>query len=175
MSNDTALLVIDVQKGMFAEEHPVYGGAELLATIGALLAEARAAQVPVIYVQHNGGPGHPLEPGKPGWPIHPAIAPAEGDPVVGKSTPDSFHETTLQAELEARGIVKLLVAGIQTELCVDTTCRRAASLGYQITLICDAHSTWDSRTLSAAQIIAHHNDALKGWFVTPALASEIAF
>jgi nicotinamidase-related amidase len=160
---------------MFAEDNPVYGGAALLATIGDLVAKARAAEVPVIYVQHNGRPGHPLEPGSQGWPIHPAIAPTAGEPVVGKATPDSFHETTLQAELEARGIVKLIVAGIQTELCVDTTCRRAASLGYQTTLVRDAHSTWDSRTLSAAQIIAHHNEALSGWFVTPKLASEIAF
>jgi nicotinamidase-related amidase len=175
MINDTALLVIDVQQGMFAEDDPVYQGAALLATIGGLLAKARAAEVPVIYVQHNGGPGHPLKPGSEGWPIHSAIAPAVGDPVVGKATPDSFHETRLQAELEARGIVKLIVAGIQTECCVDTTCRRAASLGYQTTLVCDAHSTWDSRTLSAAQIIAHHNEALDGWFVTPKPASEITF
>jgi nicotinamidase-related amidase len=175
MSNDTALLVIDVQNGMFAEDDPVYQGAGLLATIGDLLAKARAAEVPVIYVQHNGGPGHPLEPGSEGWPIHPAIAPAAGEPVVGKATPDSFHETTLKAELDARGIAKLVVAGIQTECCVDTTCRRASSLGYQTTLVRDAHSTWDSRTLSAAQIIAHHNDALDGWFVTPKPASEIAF
>jgi nicotinamidase-related amidase len=175
MSNDTALLVIDVQNGMFAEDDPVYQGSELLATIGDLLAKARAAQAPVIYVQHNGGPGHPLEPGSAGWPIHPAIAPADGEPVVGKATPDSFHETMLQAELEARGIAKLVVAGIQTECCVDTTCRRASSLGYQTTLVRDAHSTWDTRTLSAAQIIAHHNEALDGWFVTPKPASEIAF
>ena len=175
MSNDTALLVIDVQSGMFAEDDPVYQGAELLATIGDLLAKARAAEAPVIYIQHNGGPGHPLEPGSAGWPIHPAIAPAAGEPVIGKATPDWFHETTLQAELEARGIVKLVVAGIQTEICVDTTCRRAASLGYQTTLVRDAHSTWDSRTLSAVQIIAHHNDTLDGWFVTPKPASEIAF
>jgi len=175
MSNDTALLVIDVQNGMFAEDDPVYQGAELLATIGDLLAKARAADAAVIYVQHNGGPGHPLEPGSAGWPIHPAIAPAAGEPVITKSTPDSFHETRLQAELEARGVVKLVVAGIQTEICVDTTCRRAASLGYQTTLVRDAHSTWDSRTLSAVQIIAHHNDTLDGWFVTPKPASEIAF
>jgi nicotinamidase-related amidase len=175
MSSDTALLVIDVQNGMFAEDDPVYQGTELLAKIGDLLAKARAAQVPVIYIQHNGGPGHPLEPGSAGWPIHPAITPADDEPVVGKATPDSFHETTLQAELEARGIVKLVIAGIQTECCVDTTCRRAASLGYQTTLVRDAHSTWDSRTLSAAQIIAHHNEALDGWFVTPKPASEIAF
>src|SRR5215218_5968074 len=93
MCSDTALLVIDVQNGMFAEDHPVYQGAGLLATIGDLRPKARAAQVPVIYIQHNGDLGHLLEPGGAGWPIHPAIAPAEGEPVIGKATPDAFHET----------------------------------------------------------------------------------
>ncbi len=83
--------------------------------------------------------------------------------------------SSTMAELAARGIAKLVVAGIQTECCVDTTCRRASSLGYQTTLVRDAHSTWDSRTLSAAQIITHHNEALDGWFVTPKPSSEIAF
>jgi nicotinamidase-related amidase len=175
VTNDTALLVIDVQNGMFAEDDPVYQSTELLATIGDLIARARAADAPVIYVQHNGGPGDSLEPGSAGWPIHPAIAPADGEPVVGKWTPDSFHETSLQRELTARDVKKLVIAGIQTECCVDTTCRRASSLGYEITLAADAHSTWDSQTLSAAQIIAHHNAALDGWFVTPKPASAIAF
>src|SRR5262245_52137198 len=175
MPTDTALLIIDVQKGMFSEDDPVYDGENLLTKLNTLITQARAAGTPVIYVQHNGSSGDPLEPGTEGWPIHPAIEPADGEPVVGKWTPDSFHETSLQQELEARGIKKLVIAGIQTECCVDTTCRRAMSLGYETTLVKDAHSTWNSRTLTAPQIIAHHNDALNGWFVTPRAASEIAF
>ncbi|HET9221811.1 MAG TPA: cysteine hydrolase family protein [Roseiflexaceae bacterium] len=175
MAQHTALLVIDVQNGMFAEDDPVYLGNSLLATIGDLISKARAADVPVIYVQHHGGPGHPLQPGSDAWRIHPAIAPVEGELIVGKREPDAFFETTLQQELASRNIRKLIITGIQTELCVDTTCRRAASLDYEIILVADGHSTWDSRTLSAAQIIAHHNDTLKGWFATPKPAIEIAF
>ena len=73
MQSDTALLIIDVQLGMFEESDPVYRGDELLATINDLITRARSAGVPVIYVQHSGGDGHLLEPGSPGWPIHPAI------------------------------------------------------------------------------------------------------
>ncbi len=175
MPTDTALLVIDVQKGMFLEDDPVYDGENLLGKISTLIAQARTSGVPVIYVQHNGPEGDSLKKGTEGWPIHPAIAPALGEPVVEKWTPDSFHETTLQQELESRGIKNLVVAGIQTECCVDTTCRRAMTLGYKTTLVKDAHSTWNSRTLTAPQIIAHTNDALNGWFVTPKAASEIAF
>jgi nicotinamidase-related amidase len=70
MSTDTALLVIDVQKGMFSEDDPVYDGENLLSKISTLITQARASGIPVIYVQHNGRPGDPLEPGTYGWPIH---------------------------------------------------------------------------------------------------------
>src|SRR5262245_41008523 len=111
MPNDTALLVVDVQKGMFGPEETVYGGDDVLAKISTLIARGRTADVPVIYVHDNGTPGDPLEPGMAGWPIHPAIEPTSGEPVVGKRTPDSFHETSLQQELQTRGIRKLIIAG----------------------------------------------------------------
>jgi len=62
--------------------------------------------------------------------------------------------------------------GAQTEVCVDTTCRRAFSLGFEVTLVSDGHSTWDNATLSADQIIRHTNDTLAGWFVRLARVDE---
>jgi nicotinamidase-related amidase len=175
MPGDAALLMIDVQLGMFAESDPVCNGEVLLTTISDLIARARTASIPIIYVQHSGGENHLLHPSAPGWPIHPAIAPAERDLVIHKHHPDSFQETNLQHELEQRGIKHLIVAGIQTEYCVDTTCRRAYSLGYNVTLVQDAHSTWDTENLKATQIIAHHNQVLGGWFVVLKAAREIGF
>jgi len=175
MPSDSALLIIDVQKGMFAENDPVYNSDALLTTLGDLIARARTASVPVIYIQHSGGEKHPLHPSAPGWPIHPAIAPADGELIVHKHYPDSFQETDLQHELEERGVKHLIVAGIQTEYCVDTTCRRAYSLGYDVTLVQDAHSTWNTENLKATQIIAHHNQTLGGWFVALKAAREIEF
>src|SRR5512137_486123 len=133
MPGDTALLIIDVQLGMFAENDQVYNSGALLTTLGDLITRARVAGVPVIYIQHSGGENHPLHPSAPGWPIHPAITPADDELIVHKRHPDSFQETNLQHELEKRGIKRLIVAGIQTEYCVDTTCRRAYSLGYDMT------------------------------------------
>ena len=89
------------------------------------------------------------------------------------SLPGRLYGTTLREELAARGITKLVLAGIQTELCVDTTCRHVCSLNYDVTLVADAHSTWDRESLSAARIIAHHNSLLGGWFATIKLASEV--
>ena len=91
-SNDTALLVIDVQAGNFEESAPDYGGSDLLAKISHLIARARAAGVPVVYVQHCGPEGAIDQPGTPGWEIHPAIAPKEGDVVVQKRHSDAFQE-----------------------------------------------------------------------------------
>ncbi len=154
---------------------PVYGGKELLARVASLLSKARAAQVPIFFVQHNGGKGHPLEPGTAGWPIHPAIVPLQRDVVIQKLFSDSFKDTPLHHQLQTLGVSRLIVAGIQTEFCVDTTCRRAFSLGYDVTLVSDAHSTWDTSVLSADQIIAHHNKTLGVTFVTLKRESEILF
>src|SRR5450631_2618238 len=98
-----------------------------MARIATLLEKARAAQTPVIYVQHDGPAGHGLEVGTPGWQIHPIIAPQPTEPVVHKRASDSFYKTTLQQELTARGIQHLIIVGGQTEYCVDTTARRATT------------------------------------------------
>jgi nicotinamidase-related amidase len=94
---------------------------------------------------------------------------------IEKNHPDSFHKTSLQQELDARNIKQIVIAGIQSEVCIDATCRRAYSLGYEITLVKDGHSTYDSDFLSASQIIAHHNHVLGQWFVDVRKASEIKF
>ena len=87
----------------------------------------------------------------------------------------SSPRARLHRELRSRGIMRLVVAGLQTEYCVDTTCRRAYSLGYEIILVGDAHRTWDSDSLSASQIIDHHNNVLGGWFATLRKNEEITF
>ena len=173
--SDIALLVIDMQVGNFDEPDPIYKGNELLAKVKSLIARARSAQAQIVYVQNNGRSGDPDAYGTPGWEIHPSIQPVEGEVVVQKQTPDAFHETNLHRELNSRGIKKLIIAGLQTEYCIDTTCRRAFSLGYAVVLVKDTHSTWGSASLRAQQIIEHHNNVLGGWFATLKNESEIEF
>jgi len=170
-----ALLVIDLQLGMFNGERiaPIHAGDMLLAHVQTLLSQARQSRTRVIFVRHAGGPGHLLEYGTPNWAIHPSIAPQPGEPIVDKRTPDAFHQTTLHAELATTGIIRLIVAGAQSEVCVDTTCRRAFSSGFEVTLVADAHSTWDNDTLSADQIIRHTNETLAGWFVQLVQTAEV--
>lgn len=161
MPTHDALLVIDVQVAMFDEADPVHQGDVLLERIQNLISKARQKGYSIIYIQHSEGAGSPLERGTPGWAIHPSIAPIAGDLVVEKQTPDSFHETDLHLKLQENQVTELILAGMQTEVCVDTTCRRAFSLGYAVTLVGDAHSTWHSNSLKADQIIEHHNTVLR--------------
>lgn len=155
----TALVIIDMQAVLERwEDDPRVAGT--LLTIRGLLDRARATGTPVVFVQHDGGPGHPLEVGTPGWAIHPAIAPRLGEPVVRKRAADAFYKTELRETLSALGITHLVVTGTQTEECVDTTCRRALSEGYDVTLVADGHTTGDREDMTAARIIAHHNDVL---------------
>ncbi len=162
MTRESALLIIDVQVGII-DGLGAYRGREVVGQISNLRSEARAASLPVIFVQHDGEKGHPLEVGIRGWEIHPEIPPQEGDLIIRKRASDSFFETTLQRELELRGIKHLIITGCMTEYCVDTTSRRAVSLGYDVTLVSDAHTTVDNKLLTAAQVIAHHNALLDGF------------
>ena len=159
--NHTALLIIDVQVNMFAEGSSVFEGEKILNTIRRLIAQARNAHLPIIYVQNNGNEGDPDMPGTPGWQIHPVVTPEKGDIIIQKHTPDSFHETNLQSELESRQIRNLIVAGMQTDFCINATCRQAHELGYDVILVQDAHSTYDDGELTASQIIAQYNDELR--------------
>ena len=175
MSTDTALVVIDAQIGVVGE---AYHHDEVLENIHLLLERARSSGTPVLYVQHN-EPVY-MEQGMPMWQIHPTVTPHEGEPVIQKESPDSFHKTSLQEELAARGIKRLVITGGQTQYCVDTTVRRAVAQGYDVLLASDAHTTEDSETLPAEQIIAFYNETLNGFWagerkVRVQPASEIHF
>jgi nicotinamidase-related amidase len=169
-----ALLIIDVQNGLFPVENPVYNGDNLISNLKLLISKARVSHTPIFFIQHNEAVGEPLAYGTEGWKIHPDIEPTENDVIIHKTTPDSFFNTNLEEELKNRDIHQLILTGIQTDLCVDTTCRRAFSMGYEVTLVEDTHSTWDTNELSAQQIINHHNQVLR-WFANTKNSSEIVF
>jgi nicotinamidase-related amidase len=160
-----ALIVIDVQVAIFAGFTPLDVYPQVVSNIQSLTARARAAKVPVIYVQHHdadGGGDSPFAHGAPGWQLDPRLDVQPGDAIVHKTAPDSFFETTLQETLQAAHATELVVCGCWTNYCVDTTCRRAVSLGYNVQLASDAHACANSPVLNASQIVAHHNNILDG-------------
>jgi nicotinamidase-related amidase len=183
----TALLIIDVQNailsGLGAPDRQAAIDTALDAIckrLGALKQAASAAGVPVILVQHDGSEKHRLAEGSQGWELRPEIAPVEGDVIVHKRACDSFFETDLAERLQERGITHLVTGGCMTQFCVDTTVRRAVSLGYDVTLLADGHMTADMGDLSFEAIIAHHNMVLDDFdagahLVTVRPAADIHF
>ncbi|MGG1167547.1 cysteine hydrolase family protein [Bacillus mycoides] len=171
----TAFLIIDVQVGSFEERKVLYNRTELLRVIQLLISKARSASAPIFYMKFNGKSGSSLRQGTPGWEIHKSITPATGDVVLEKNHPDSFHKTSLRQELEMRNINRVVIAGIQSEICIDATCRRAYSLGYDVTLVKNGHSTYNSTLLSASQIIKHHNEIIGQWFARVKNSESIEF
>lgn len=155
----TALLIIDVQQALCHGEYAVWGSHRVLANINAVSARARAAGVPVFLIQHD-EPGGPLQADSAGWQLADGLATADSDIRLRKQASDSFHQTDLQAQLSARGITKLVICGLQSDFCVDTTTRRAMAHGYPVQLVADGHSTLDNGVLTAQQIAAHHNVTL---------------
>jgi nicotinamidase-related amidase len=174
MPAQKALLVIDAQVSMFQLSKPLYRGDGVLANIRMLLEQSRIAGTPVLFLQHSGAHDSVFAKGTPGWQIHPSVAPREGELVIEKHKPDSFYQTDLEQRLRELSVDTLVVCGFVTEGCVDTTVRRASSLGFRIELAGDAHSTTDGAVLSAGQIVDHHN-AVLGIFAEVRKANEIRF
>jgi nicotinamidase-related amidase len=110
-----------------------------------------------------------------GFDLHPELTPLPGEPVVVKRFPSAFQETELADLLNERGVKSIAACGMQTEFCVDSTCRSAFEKGFAVTLIADAHTTFDSAVIPAAEIIRHHNATLGSAIATVLPASAVSF
>lgn len=166
----TALLVIDVQQGLFHKSTPIYKAKTLLANIETLAARGHAAGALVIYVQHASDKVLPY--GSSDWQLHPGLHPEPGDLLIGKQHGDAFEETTLQAELDARGIRQIVATGLVTHGCVKATCLGARARGYGVVLAADGHSSYSK---DAARLIEewHAKLSMAGVLVQP--TQEIVF
>jgi nicotinamidase-related amidase len=151
---NAALLVIDVQNGVVAGTPR---RDDVIANIDTLVGKARAADVPVIWVQHSDGN---LEQGSPEWDYVPELSRRETEPLVHKNYGDSFEATDLEEVLAVRGVGRLVVTGAQTDACIRSTLHGAFTRGYDVILVGDAHTTEDLTEYGAPppeQVIAHTN------------------
>lgn len=155
----SALLIIDMQQGLCEGEGRAFESDAVIARINRLAARARRAHVPVVFIQHESSAGY-LEHASREWQLADGLQVEPGDLRVRKTTPDSFLNTDLQALLDAHGVSELIVCGMHSEFCVDTTTRRALALGYPVTLVADAHTSAGNAVLTPRQVIDHHNATL---------------
>ncbi len=153
-----ALLIVDAQLNMF-EPEPAHDAAKLLRRLVELVAAARCSGVPVVFVRNNGEEGQPDVPDSPGWHIHPTLPQLPGELVIDKWESDSFSVPELRDWADASGVDEVVVAGLQSEYCITATCEGAVDLGLNVTLVSNAHSTFDDE-LPAAVIVDATNDSL---------------
>src|SRR5919198_715246 len=143
--NRTALLVIDVQRAF--EDADFWGArnnAECEANVGALIGAWRAAGRPLVYVRHDSvEPGSPLTPGTPGNEFMDVVS-GEPDLLVTKHVNSAFYgDPDLAGWLRATGVEAIVVCGIQTNMCCETTARVGANLGFEMSFAIDATHTFD--------------------------------
>jgi len=151
-----ALLLVDVQSALIAAaDH----GSEIVSVIQQLIARARTAGTPVLYLQHCHATYQPMMKGAEGWHIHADVAPRLDELVLEKTASDGFYLTPLQTQLDRLAVKRLIVCGFQTEFCVDATCRAAFSRGFDVVLVADGHGTTDA-VAPARVVVQHHNYAL---------------
>jgi nicotinamidase-related amidase len=159
----TALLVIDIQRGAFdgARCPPIARADTLVSHAVALIAAAREGAVPVVFIQHCDAEGQAFETDTPHWELHEALAPRPGDPMIRKLESSAFDGTGLAGTLAALDARHLVLCGLQSEFCISNTAKAALQQGFAVTLAEDGHSTWPSGGASAEAISAQVNQQLQ--------------
>jgi streptothricin hydrolase len=153
-----ALLIVDAQQGLLEGETAVPDAAGLIGRIVGLLAAARSAGSLIVHLQNDGVPGTLDEPGTPGWYIHPQLAPEPGELVLRKTQDDGFDGTELEDVLARKGVERIAVVGLLSEMCVSATVRGALARGLHAVLVHDAHATYNLDDIPASIVarVAEH-------------------
>lgn len=164
-NSKSALLVIDMQNGLFNSQSKPHDAQLVLSNIASLIEYCHLNDRPIIFIRHVGEKGTALDPnGANTQLITDLTFNPHKDTVIEKMYPSSFKNTVLKEVLEKLNVDEIIITGMKTEYCIDTTVRTASGNGYKVILISDAHTTTDSTALNAPQIFDHHNQVLSNAF-----------
>ena len=158
--SNTALLVIDVQKGLDDPRFGERNNPHAEEKISRILSFWRSNKRPVIHIQHcSVEPSSPLRPDQPGVEFKPEAAPLPGELIFQKSVHSAFIGTNLEAHLRSEQVDNVVIIGLTTDQCVSTTTRMAGNLGFNVLLISDATATFgrigpDGKEYSAETIFS---------------------
>ena len=147
----TALLVVDIQNDLI--ENMPYQMQNCLSIWQQLITNCREKDVEVIYVRHH---DEELVFGSHGWKIYDGVAPKAGEKIFDKQYNSAFKENSLQEYLASQAFSHLVIIGMATDYCIDTTVKVAFELGYQVTIPKNGTTTFDSDFLTAKQLQKHY-------------------
>jgi nicotinamidase-related amidase len=142
-----------------AVEPPIHDSSGLVARVRAVMEWARRTRRKIAFVRHDGPRGDSLAPGSPGWPVWPALGQAEDERTFAKSVGNAFSNAALAEWVSNQGADEVVLLGAQTDQCVAATVTGAIEAGFRVTVVSDAHSTWDLGGETAEAIIARYNAA----------------
>lgn len=154
MSN-IVLLVVDVQNALL-KEHP-YNEQKVIENIRKLILTARNNNKEVLYVRHDDGKGTEFEQGTYGWQIYEDIAPNSSEVIIEKQYNSAFVKTDLKGYLVSKDIDTIILVGLQTEYCIDATCKSAFEHGYKIIIPEETNTTFDNEYLSGERLYEFYN------------------
>lgn len=163
--NQGVLIVVDMQVGVLRE---AWDAERIIGNVARTVERARASGTPVLWVQHA---DDELARGSAEWQWVPELVPAEGEPLIHKRFNSAFEQTTLEAELAARGATHITLAGAASNGCIRATAYGALERGYDLTLVKDAHTTGslvldDGTRIEAASVVQELNVAMT-WLSYP--------
>jgi nicotinamidase-related amidase len=175
-----ALLLVDIQNDYFPGGAMELVGSPLAGVQGGKLLQAfRQRSLPIIHIQHistRQGATFFL-PNTAGAQIHESVTPEVGEIVIQKNFPNSFRATPLLEHLRKHDVSQLVIAGMMTQMCIDTTTRAAADLGFQCLVAYDACATkplsFNGHTVSAENVQTAFFAALNGLFARVLSVEEI--
>ena len=171
-----ALLIIDMQTGLYDGPEKPFERERVLEAINQLIQRARSANAPIFVAHHTGPAGSPIEAGSALWQLwHELDVDAARDHLFNKTRPSCFLGTDLAQQLHAANVNELVIVGMKTQFCIDTTCRVAVEQGFSVVLPEDAHTCMDTPELKAGAIVEHHNATLAGAFVMRVRAVDVDF
>lgn len=169
----TALLLIDIQRDYFpGGRYPLYEPERCATRAAQALTLFRESGLPVVHVRHisldTGAPF--FRPGTDGILIHPLVQPLDGETIIEKHVPDSFTQTPLHETLQALKVQRLVICGMMSHMCVDTTVRAARPLGYEVIVLGDACTTtaleWKGQRIGVQEVHGSFMAALDGSFAS---------
>ena len=150
------LLIVDTQKLITNER--LYKFEELITNIRTLLHTARQNNIEVIYIRHDDGEGEPLTKGTDGFEIYEVFTPAKGEKVFDKNVNSPFRDTGLLEYLKSKSEAELIVAGLQTDYCIDATVKCGFEHGFRIYVPAHANSTFDNAFMTAEETYQYYNE-----------------